>query len=343
MQQDKPMAYWLFASCLMVFIMLVVGGLTRLTGSGLSMVEWAPITGWIPPLNEADWQTLFAKYQTSPEFQKVNVGMDLEGFKGIFWLEFIHRVIGRLTGMVFFLPLLYFAFRQRINKKLAYRIGIIALLGGMQGVMGWLMVKSGLVDDPHVSPYRLTAHLGLAFLIFAYMFWVALSLLFSTPNQIINTTWQKLRRLVWSICSLIGITVLSGGFVAGLKAGWAYNTFPLMGGRIIPEGYLEYDPWYINFFENIAAVQWNHRFLAISTFTLVIITWIMAYKQTLPKQIQWGFHALLVMAVVQLALGISTLLLYVPTALAVTHQAGAMVLLACALFVSHRLCYQESV
>lgn len=332
---NKQLAWWLLSICAAIFIMVVIGGITRLTHSGLSMVEWEPIIGVLPPLNEAEWEDTFNKYKQFPEYQ-LNTGMDVDGFKSIFWMEYIHRLWGRAIGFIFLVPFLYFLVKGKISRPMIPKMITMFVLGGMQGVLGWYMVKSGLVDNPYVSQYRLTAHLMAAFIIYAYIFWVALDLLFPKP-AVARGGAGPLRRYALMVTGLITITVISGGFVAGLKAGFAYNTFPLMYGRFIPEGYFSLQPWYLNFFENIAAVQFDHRLLAEAMFIAIILLWYLSRRYRLPDRARTGFNLLLAMAVVQLALGISTLLLVVPVWLAVTHQAGALVLFTLALNVCHAL------
>lgn len=337
-QSQKPVALWLFASAVMVFAMVVIGGVTRLTGSGLSIVEWAPLMGWIPPLSEADWQELFARYQRSPEFQLVNFAFGLEQFKSIFWLEYIHRVVGRLTGLVFLLPLLYFAARRQLERPLLLKLLGIFLLGAAQGVMGWLMVKSGLVDEPRVSHYRLAAHLLLAFAIHMAIVWVGLGLWFGTrAGPPPGGGWRSLRRGACWLAAAVVATVFSGALVAGLRAGYAYNTFPLMDGRLFPEDYFLLAPAWHNLLDNVPAVQWNHRLLAILTLVAVVLHWWRAPRELLPARLRIGFHLMLGMALIQVALGIATLLLIVPVALASAHQAGSMVLFTLVLFVIHQL------
>lgn len=338
---ERPIAYWLLVCCTLVFAMVVVGGVTRLTGSGLSIVEWQPVYGILPPLTDADWLDLFSKYQLSPEFQHVNYHFGVEEFKSIFWLEYWHRVLGRLIGLVFFLPLLYFWLRGKIPTGLKPKLVTMFILGGLQGLLGWYMVKSGLVDNPHVSPYRLTAHLLLAVLVYAYMFWIALGLL--RPDSADNTqpvTSGGLRQASKSVLALVVLTIASGGFVAGLKAGFTYNTFPLMAGKWVPDGLFSMQPWYINLFENVTTVQFNHRVLATLTFLAVLLLWLAArrtdQRRSLPAFIRRGFNLLLLAAVVQVSLGISTLLLQVPISLAALHQAGAMVLFTVLLYVVRR-------
>src|SRR6266571_4767742 len=216
---DRAVAAWLLACCALVFSIVVVGGITRLTHSGLSIVEWQPIVGALPPLDEAGWQETFGKYKQSPEYRLVNPGMTLDGFKIIFWWEYVHRLLGRLTGAVFFLPLLWFALRGRIPRALGWKLAGILALGAAQGALGWYMVQSGLIDNPRVSQYRLTAHLGIAF-----------DLLFPRAGPVSG----RLRRFAFALAALIFVMVLSGGLVAGIRAGLAYNTFPLMNGRLVP-------------------------------------------------------------------------------------------------------------
>jgi cytochrome c oxidase assembly protein subunit 15 len=331
----RQVAAWLMLCCAMIFAMVVLGGVTRLTGSGLSMVEWDPLFGVVPPLNEQQWEAVFAKYRASPEYQKVNIGMGLEGFKSIYWFEFAHRLLGRFIGVVFLLPLLYFAARRILNRALATRLGVAFILGGLQGVLGWYMVKSGLVDQPQVSQYRLTAHLSLALLIYAYLVWLLLDLLFPRPAR--SAIAAGLRRAAAGVLAIAVLTMVSGGFVAGLKAGHAYNTFPQMGGQWLPPAGWMLEPGWRNLFENIATVQFDHRVLAMLTLASIVAFWVYALRHALPGGARLGTHLLLVTGLVQVGMGIGTLLLHVPVALAAAHQAGALTLLSVALFVVHRL------
>jgi cytochrome c oxidase assembly protein subunit 15 len=330
-------AAWLLICCALLFAMIVVGGVTRLTHSGLSIVEWQPIVGTVPPLNQAQWEETFQKYQQTPEYQKINRGMSLEEFKGIFWWEYAHRLLGRAIGIVYLLPFLYFLIRRKIDKPLIPKLAGIFLLGGLQGALGWFMVKSGLVDDPRVSHYRLTAHLGLAFLIYAAMFWVALGLLFPRAPMQADEKVHSLRRFSWVLTGLIFVMVLSGGLVAGIRAGFAYNTFPLMNGDWIPPEIFRLQPWYLNFFDNMATVQFNHRLIAWLLAFLVPLFWLKAERLTLLPRARWACHLLLAMLVVQITLGITTLLHVVPVPLAAAHQAGAVLLFSAALWVNQAL------
>jgi cytochrome c oxidase assembly protein subunit 15 len=333
----RQIAIWLFVCCGLVFLMVVVGGVTRLTHSGLSIVEWQPIVGTLPPINDAQWNTVFAKYQATPEYQQVNHGMSLDEFKGIFWWEYFHRLLGRLIGVAFFVPLLFFILRRRIERHVGPRLIGIFLLGGLQGAVGWYMVKSGLVDDPRVSQYRLTAHLGLAFLIYAAMFWTALQLLAPEWRPATDPNRRRQRRFGAFLSALIFLMVLSGGLVAGLRAGLAYNTFPLMNGEFMPAEIMQLDPWYLNFFSNMATVQFDHRLIAWSLMLLIPLFWLRSRSMDLLPRASAACTVLLLALAVQVALGIGTLLMKVPVGLAATHQAGALLLFTAALWSTHEL------
>jgi len=330
---DRQIAGWLFVCCLMIYAMVVLGGVTRLTGSGLSMVEWDPIFGIIPPLDEPTWEATFELYKTSPEYRKINTGMDLHGFKSIYWFEYAHRLLGRTIGTVFLLPFLYFLYRGCIHRRLIPKLAGMFVLGGLQGLLGWYMVRSGLVDNPHVSQYRLTAHLGLAVLIYGWMLHVATGLWFGDSD---NRASTGLRRAIAALTGLVFLTILSGGFVAGLKAGFAYNTFPMMDGRLIPAAIFMLDPWWRNAFENIAMVQFDHRVLALLVFVLVLLLWGSSLRQSLAAHVRIGLHLLLAAVLLQVTLGISTLLLHVPVALASMHQAGALLVFTTLVFLNQR-------
>ena len=331
--RDRAIAAWLLACCALVVLMIVVGGVTRLTHSGLSIVEWQPLVGAIPPLSEADWIALFEKYKLTPEYQKVNAGMPLEGFKGIFWWEYLHRLLGRGIGVAFLLPYLWFLSRRAVHGALAWKLAGIFVLGGLQGAMGWYMVKSGLVDDPRVSHFRLTAHLGLAFLILGAMLWVAMGLLAPAAARP-DPALRGRRVLAWHVVGFVALMVLTGGLVAGLRAGHAYNTFPLMNGHLFPPEILQIDPWWRNFFWNIATVQFDHRLFAwLLAFTVPLLWW--KCRDVPAARLASG--VLLAVLALQVALGISTLLLAVPVALGVAHQGVAALVLCAALWTAHAL------
>lgn len=335
--RPRAVAAWLFACCALVFAMIVVGGMTRLTHSGLSITEWQPIVGTLPPLSEADWQAAFAKYQATPEYKLVNHGMGLAEFKGIFWWEYFHRLLGRLIGVVFFVPLVWFALRRAIPAGYGLKLAGIFVLGGLQGAMGWYMVKSGLVDDPRVSQFRLTAHLLLAFVIFGAMQWVALSLL-HPARAVLDARGRGVRRFAHLVLATVVLMIATGGFVAGIRAGFAYNTFPLMNGHVIPPEILVIEPWWRNFFYNMATVQFDHRLVAYVLAILVpALWWKLRTLPDAPPRARTGASLLLGMLALQIALGITTLLLVVPLPLAAVHQAGAVFVFALAVNVAHAL------
>jgi len=329
----SAVAGWLGICCVLVFAMVVLGGVTRLTDSGLSMVRWEPISGMLPPLNQAAWQAEFDHYRQYPEYQKINAGMSLAAFKRIFYFEYTHRMLGRLIGLVFAIGFVWLWIRKHLSRPLVPHLIAMFVLGGLQGLLGWYMVKSGLVEIPHVSQYRLTAHLGLAISVYLYMLWVLFKLLESRSAPVVS---RGLRRASLGLGVLVFVTVLSGGFVAGLKAGHAFNTFPLMAGQWIPPGYLALDPIWRNFFENIATVQFNHRLLAISTFALVLVFVIRVMKDKALQSLRRPALTLAGVATIQVALGISTLLWFVPVALGAMHQAVALILLSVMLYVVFR-------
>ena len=330
----RALALWLLIVAAMIFFMVVLGGTTRLTRSGLSIVEWRLLEGTLPPLGEAHWLELFDKYKLTPEYRKVNVGMDLTGFKEIFWLEYLHRLWGRLIFFAALVPLLWFLWRKQIEQPLVRRMVAVPLLVAANGVLGWLMVASGLVDIPRVSPYRLTAHLGLAVAIYGYVLWLALGLLYPVQGK---AEWTRLRHFGAGVAALVFFMILTGGFVAGTKAGYAFNTFPLMNGRFVPEGMFGMAPWWVNLFENIATVQFSHRLVAYLLLLAIPAFWWWARRFELPSRARWLLHGLLAMLVVQVGLGIATLIYIVPVPLGAAHQAGALALLTLALAAVHAL------
>ena len=337
----RAVATWLLVCCALVFAMVVVGGVTRLTHSGLSITEWQPIVGTVPPLSAADWESAFAKYRATPEFRQVNADMTLDSFKGIFWWEYAHRLLGRAIGVVFLVPFLWFAARRRLPPGYAMPLAAIFLLGGAQGALGWYMVESGLVDDPHVSQFRLTAHLALAFLIFAAMLWTAMSLLAPRPAAAARSsraTAHIIAHLAAAYVALVFLMILTGGMVAGLRAGFAYNTFPLMQGHVVPPEILMLEPAWKNFFWNMATVQFDHRAIA---WTIALVTpllwWRVLRTPDATRRARGAAHALVAMVAAQIALGIATLVNVVPLPLAAAHQAGALVVFALALNLAHAL------
>ena len=332
---ERMIVSWLLACAAMIFFMVVLGGVTRLTESGLSITEWQPVTGVLPPLSDAAWQAEFAKYQAIPQFQLMHSWMSLADFKTIFFWEWLHRLWGRLIGMAFAGPFLWFLFRRRIPPGLMARLVGLLVLGGLQGVLGWVMVKSGLVDRVEVSQYRLVAHLGLAIVIYAAILWTAFDLIWPRPPQVLPA--GGLPRAAAAIVAVVFLTLLAGGFVAGLNAGLTYNTFPLMDGHLVPEGYWQLQPWWLNFFENVAAVQFDHRLLALASLTAIIALWLAGRRHGVGARGRRALDALLAMALLQVALGVATLLLVVPLPLAAAHQAGAVLVFTAALVACHAL------
>lgn len=319
---ERAVGLWLTVSALMVFAMMIIGAITRLTESGLSMVEWRPLIGFLPPLSEAEWQRVFDLYRQTSEYELENAGMSLEEFKTIFWWEFIHRVWGRLIGLVYGLPFFWFLVRRRIPQGYAVHLWILLFLGGLQGVIGWWMVKSGFVDRSDVSQYRLAVHLAMAFLILGYLFWLALGLLLPAERGI-RPVPKGLRRLGAACHSVIFFTVVSGALVAGSNAGFIYNDWPLMNGDIIPPDMFHMIPVWQNFFENHATIQFNHRLLAYLTLATVFATWLASRRHHLQPRARSAISLLVIVTVLQALLGVSTLMLVVPMGLAVLHQAGA--------------------
>jgi cytochrome c oxidase assembly protein subunit 15 len=310
--------------------MVIVGGATRLTDSGLSITEWQPLLGAIPPLTEADWLAALEKYRRIPEYQLVNRGMTLADFKFIYWWEWAHRFLGRLIGLIFFVPFAYFLRTGRLSRGTAWRCGLILVLGGLQGALGWYMVTSGLVDRVDVSQYRLSAHLTLATVIFAAILWVAFGL--QGQRRWLATATHVLALL---LVALVLLQVASGGFVAGLDAGMGYNTWPLMDGALVPKGLMTIEPAWRNLFENAMTVQFNHRLLAYGIALAVVV-----YAATLrTKEAALLFAAVLL----QIVLGVWTLLWQVPLWLGLVHQGGALAVLAAALWNLHSLLRQSPV
>jgi cytochrome c oxidase assembly protein subunit 15 len=371
---ERAIASWLLLCCAMIFVMVAIGGVTRLTLSGLSITEWQPVTGILPPLSDAGWLAEFDRYKAIPQYRILNHGMSLAEFKYIFLWEYVHRLWGRLIGFAYALPLIYFLVRRQVPKRLMLPLVGIFLLGLAQGALGWYMVKSGLVDRVSVSQYRLVAHLALALAIYAASLWIALGLLAHASAKPSPALWERgnrsrlqavdegagigsgippltpalsldggegasrpWRRAAEALIGLVALTIAAGGFVAGLHAGLTYNTFPLMDGSFVPAGYAQLKPFVLNWFENIAAVQFNHRILAMTTAAAVVLFWVIGMRAPLPRPARLALHALLAAGALQFLLGVSTLLLVVPVPLGAAHQAGAVLLLTAAIVFRHTL------
>ncbi|KAM4070353.1 hypothetical protein ACB094_12G159500 [Castanea mollissima] len=339
----KMVGIWLFGSAAWVFSMVLLGGVTRLTRSGLSMTDWK-FTGSLPPLSEEEWLREFDKYKQSPEYKRINKGMSIEDFKFIYWMEYAHRMWGRALGVMFALPFSYFLRKGYITLGLGLRLSALFALGAGQGLIGWWMVKSGLEEpaseyaQPRVSPYRLAAHLTSAFAIYCGLFWTALSVVMPEPPAE-SVAWvrgaAKVKRLALPVGILVAITAVSGAFVAGNDAGHAYNTFPKMGDTWIPEDVLDMKPLIRNFFENTSTVQLDHRILATATLISIGTLWWSTKKLDIHPAVKSLIGSTMGMAALQVTLGISTLLSYVPVSLGTAHQAGALTLLTLMILLNH--------
>lgn len=333
----RPVAIWLFVCCALIYAMIVLGGVTRLSHSGLSMVDWDPIMGIAPPLTDDEWEAAFEEYKRFPEYQKVNRGMSLPEFKEIFYVEYAHRVLGRSIGLAFLIPLLAFVALGYITRPMFPRFVSMFVLGGMQGLLGWVMVQSGLIDRPSVSQYRLTAHLLLAVFIYGFILWSALSLLRGTNRRTgVSAHWH---RFGWLSVAIVIAMIASGGFVAGTRAGFAFNTFPLMAGAWIPEGLWSLSPAWRNFFENVVTIQFVHRALALLVALTVVFYWAGSLRLSQGGTVRFTATLMLLALPAQLLLGIATLVYKVPLALAAGHQAGALALFTLVLIHAHRVKY----
>lgn len=320
----RAVRWWLYGVATLVFALIVVGGATRLTDSGLSITEWRPIVGIIPPLTEADWQEALEKYRQIPEYKLVNRGMSLDAFKFIFWWEWAHRFLARMVGFAFAIPFVYFAIRRRLTAGLMWKLAGLFALGGLQGAIGWFMVSSGLVDRVDVSHYRLALHLTVAFLILALLLWTAWSLLPQADERTRRPSAPRHRRVAGLLLALIFLQVVLGALVAGLKAGLTHNTWPLMDGQLIPAGLWVMSPWYLNLFENVTTVQFNHRMVAY-----LIVVGVLWHAASIVRaddgRLGPSAFALAIAVLAQAALGIWTLLAHVPLNLGLAHQGAAAI------------------
>ncbi len=334
-RREQAVAVWLFLCAALIFLLLLLGGITRLTQSGLSITDWDPIIGVLPPLSHAGWESAFAQYKAIAQYRLIHQGMTLAGFKVIFFWEYAHRLLARLVGVAYALPLVYFLWRGGLSRRLLWFLVLILFLGFCQGVLGWYMVESGLEGRAEVSQYRLAAHLGLALLIYAAILWLALSLVRerSAPFEGVRF-W---RRAAEAVLALVSLTILAGAFVAGLHAGLIDNSFPLMGGRLVPPDYGALHPFLRNLFANPAAAQFDHRVLALLTAAAVLSLWGKGLFSPLPQTVRRALHALFAAVLIQVGLGVATLLLVVPLPLAVLHQAGAVAVLSAAIVLRQAL------
>ncbi len=335
-KDNKKVFYWLLTGCVLIFIMVVVGGITRLTHSGLSISNYKLISGTIPPMNEVEWQEAFDLYKQYPEYQKLNNHFTLQDFKDIYFWEWLHRVLGRFIGLVFIIPFVYFLLKKQLTKPTIKKSIILLILGGFQGFLGWYMVKSGLVDRPDVSHYRLAAHLTTAFITFAYTFWVALDIIFPNKKEI-N---KRLRNFIRLTLAVLILQIIYGAFVAGLDAGFIHNHWPMMSeGKFMHKTvYIEQTPVIKNFIEGKSGVQFVHRMLAYIVVILVVMVWSKTRKLQLHCDQQKGANILISIVGLQFLLGVLTILFIndAKVLLGVSHQVGAFFLLTATTFVLHR-------
>lgn len=331
---------WLFVLCFMLLGMIAIGGVTRLTGSGLSIMDWQPVSGIIPPLSHTEWERLFALYKTIPQYHLQHEGFGLEGFQKIFWAEWIHRFWGRLMGLVLFVPLVWFTIRGMITRKLALRLFLFFILGALQGAIGWFMVASGFrPDSTAVEPVRLVLHLSAALALYLAVLWTAFSIRWPQPQTVPATpAAHRTKRLVWAALCLICITIIAGGFTAGTHAGFVFNTFPLMDGHLIPQDYARLTPFWLNWVDNKAAIQFDHRLLAtLTALTIGCVLLVGLRTRGLGAKAHNALMLLGWAVLIQYALGVTTLLLVVPVWAGAVHQTFAAVLLGVMLYVLHNL------
>jgi cytochrome c oxidase assembly protein subunit 15 len=320
----KWVRIWYWSGAVLVFLILVVGGITRLTGSGLSIVEWQPIMGSIPPLNESEWEAAFELYKQYPEYEQVNRGMSLTDFKFIFFWEYLHRMLGRVLGLMFLVPFVWFVARKKLDAQQIRRASLLFFLGFAQAFMGWYMVKSGLVDIPQVSPFRLAAHLMLAFLIFSLCVWFAMDL---RDKRVLNSAGlPEIQKWTWGLFGVVVLQVFFGALVAGNHAGHIYNTFPKMNQFWFPPEIWVREPWMLNFIFNVTTIQWTHRVLATLIGVISIVLVVRAMQLGVDGVVKRWSVGVLGLVTVQYLVGVLTLLYHVPVWIGVTHQAVAMVL-----------------
>jgi cytochrome c oxidase assembly protein subunit 15 len=354
MNNTKSVSYWLYICCAAILIMVAIGGLTRLTDSGLSIMKWEPLSGTIPPLSESEWHSYFDEYKKIPEFETQNKWMKLDDFKGIFWLEYIHRLWGRVIGLILIVPLVYFAVKKTITPKFTKRMLLIFALGGLQGFIGWYMVSSGFVEKDSVSQYRLAIHLGFAILLFGAIYWTARDLMYI--NNVTYRHFSKSFLSTFAVCvtALIFLQLILGAFVAGTHAGYVNNdSFPLMNGKLIPDGIYSMHPWWVNHFENLTMVQFQHRMLGM-LLTVLVVIFVFLYVKTDYNNFPTGVF-FIVAIFCQIVFGVLTLkgfatyadydlsthaykkALYFPVVIAAIHQINGIFVFAISLHITHKL------
>lgn len=321
---------WLYSGCFLIFLMVLIGGITRLTGSGLSITEWKPIMGSVPPLNEQEWQIAFEKYQQIPQFKKINAHFELNDFKSIYWWEFSHRLLGRLISIVFIIPFVFFLATNQMDKRTIKKTLFLFLLGGLQGFLGWYMVSSGLTERTSVSHIRLAIHLMAALITFGFTFWYALELTkFSSTGEPSKST-PGILRIIFSVLIL---QIIYGAFVAGMHAGKMYNTFPLMDGQLIPNGLTTLEPWWLNYINNPVMVQFIHRLFAFILLFFIAKIWWSSRRMGMNKAQRQAMNLVLFAVSVQFLLGVLTLLTKVEITIASLHQIGAFFLFSSMIFL----------
>ena len=339
LKHPERVSLWLFVLCGMLLVMVALGGATRLTGSGLSIMAWQPVTGILPPLSHAAWEHDFALYKQIPQYRIEHQGMGLSGFQRIFWLEWIHRFSGRMIGLELLVPLVIFAWQRALSRRLLVRLALLFVLGGMQGAIGWFMVSSGFdPDSTAVAPTRLVLHLCFALALYAAILWTALQVRTPRPAAIapsLGALWT--RRLSGLTCVMIAATVVAGGFVAGTHAGFVYNSFPEMDGHLVPQNYARLVPFWRNLSQNLAAVQFDHRLLATLTALVIGLTLLVGLRSRLNQAARDALMLLGWAVLVQYCLGVTTLLLVVPVWAGTVHQTFAAILLGVALVTLFRL------
>lgn len=336
-RQISTVSRWLLLVCLLIIVMVAVGGATRLTESGLSIVEWKPVVGVIPPRGQDEWQAEFQKYQYSPQFRKVNRGMTLDQFKKIYFWEYLHRFAARLVGLVFLLPYLYFFLRGMIPQGVRLKLFGAFVLGGLQGVLGWYMVRSGLVDRPDVSHFRLAAHLMLAFLVLGYLYWIYLDLTESPKTAVHDLDVRSFAGRLKIFVLLFIVQVIWGAFTAGLNAGFVYNTFPHMGEGWVPAAIFEQVPWWSGFLSGVAGVQFMHRLLGWTVLFYAFVLYIHCGRHVTDEFIRKGVVYLVLLVVLQFLLGVVTILTRVNIPMAILHQVNAAFVLMAIIYVYHQV------
>ncbi len=318
---------WLLVICAMIYSVIAIGGYTRLTQSGLSMVDWRPISGVLPPLTQTQWIAEFEHYQQFPEYKTVNIDLSLQGFKRIFWIEYTHRMAGRLVALAFLIPFLFFQFRGYFSIAMSLRLIAVFLVGGLQGLLGWYMVRSGMVSDPSVSQYRLAAHLSLAVLLYSYVLWLSIGLICKKFRLGYPERSRQLSAGIAICIGLVAIMLVSGGFMSGTRAGFVVNTYPRMNGEWIPDMLFSLTPLWVNLFENVIAIQFTHRWVAFALVMATAIVWFQRFSMD-RSAVRILLDIAMIVVICQFCLGVATLVSRVQLPIALAHQSGFVMLLS---------------